>query len=89
MLIPWASLGIEHHLTKLIGMMPSAKLLYSSDQVYEPELFWLPARFARQALGRALSAAADAGYLTPAAAEAIGRGILAGNTRRVHSIETT
>ena len=88
-LIPWASLGIEHHLTKLIGMMPSAKLLYSSDQVYEPELFWLPARFARQALGRALSAAADAGYLTPAAAEAIGRGILAGNTRRVHSIETT
>ena len=31
-------------------MMPSSKLLYSSDQVYEPELFWLPARFARRAL---------------------------------------
>jgi uncharacterized protein len=87
-LIPWASLGIEHHLTKLIGMMPSAKLLYSSDQVYEPELFWLPARFARRALQRALSAAADADYLTPAAAQTIGRGILASNTRRVHGIET-
>jgi uncharacterized protein len=85
-LIPWASLDIESHLTRLIGMMPSSKLLYSSDQVYEPELFWLPARFARRALERALSAAADADYLTPAAAQAIGRGILAGNTRRVHGI---
>ena len=87
-LIPWASLNIESHLSKLIGMMPSSKLMYSSDQVYEPELFWLPARFARRALERALSAAADAEYLTQAEGEAIGRGILAGNTRRVHGIET-
>jgi predicted TIM-barrel fold metal-dependent hydrolase len=87
-LIPWASLNIESHLSRLIGMMPSSKLLYSSDQVYEPELFWLPARFARRALERALGAAADAGYLTPAAGQAIGHGILAGNTRRVHGIHT-
>jgi uncharacterized protein len=87
-LIPWASLNIESYLIKLIGMMPSSKLLYSSDQVYEPELFWLPARFARRALERALSSAADADYLAPVAAQAIGRGILAGNTRRVHGIET-
>ena len=85
-LIPWASLDIESYLTRLIGMMPSSKLLYSSDQVYEPELFWLPARFARRALERALSAAADADYLTTAQAESIGRGILAGNTRRVHAL---
>jgi predicted TIM-barrel fold metal-dependent hydrolase len=85
-LIPWASLDIESYLARLIGMMPSSKLLYSSDQVYEPELFWLPARFARRALERALSAAADADYLTTAAAESIGRGILAGNTRRVHDL---
>jgi uncharacterized protein len=86
-LIPWASLDIESHLTRLIGMVPSSKLLYSSDQVYEPELFWLPARFARRALERVLSAAADGDYLTSAAAQAIGRGILAGNTRRVHGVE--
>jgi predicted TIM-barrel fold metal-dependent hydrolase len=85
-LIPWASLDIESYLARLIGMMPSSKLLYSSDQVYEPELFWLPARFARRALERALSAAADADYLTIAQAESIGRGILAGNTRRVHDL---
>ena len=85
-LIPWASLDIESYLARLIGMMPSSKLLYSSDQVYEPELFWLPARFARRALERALSAAADADYLTTAQAESIGRGILAGNTRRVHAL---
>jgi uncharacterized protein len=85
-LIPWASLDIESYLARLIGMMPSSKLLYSSDQVYEPELFWLPARFARRALERALSAAIDAGYLTAAQAQSIGRGILAGNTRRVHAL---
>jgi hypothetical protein len=85
-LIPWASLNIESYLARLIGMMPSSKLLYSSDQVYEPELFWLPARFARRALERALSAAADADYLTIAQAQSIGRGILAGNTRRVHAL---
>jgi predicted TIM-barrel fold metal-dependent hydrolase len=85
-LIPWASLDIESYLARLIGMMPNSKLLYSSDQVYEPELFWLPARFARRALERALSAAADADYLTTAQAESIGRGILAGNTRRVHDL---
>jgi uncharacterized protein len=85
-LIPWASLDIESYLARLIGMMPSSKLLYSSDQVYEPELFWLPARFARRALERALSAAADADYLTIAQAQSVGRGILAGNTRRVHAL---
>jgi predicted TIM-barrel fold metal-dependent hydrolase len=85
-LIPWASLDIESYLARLIGMMPSSKLLYSSDQVYEPELFWLPARFARRALERALSAAIDADYLTTAQAQSIGRGILAGNTRRVHAL---
>jgi uncharacterized protein len=85
-LIPWASLDIESYLARLIGMMPSSKLLYSSDQVYEPELFWLPARFARRALERALSAAADADYLTTAEAESIGRGILAENARRVHDL---
>ena len=85
-LIPWASLDIESYLARLIGMMPSSKLLYSSDQVYEPELFWLPARFARRALERALSAAIDADYLTIAQAQSIGRGILAGNTRLVHAL---
>ncbi len=85
-LIPWASLDIESYLARLIGMMPSSKLLYSSDQVYEPELFWLPARFARRALERALGAAIEADYLTAAQAQSIGRGILALNTRRVHAL---
>ena len=87
-LIPWASLNIENYLTKLIGMMPSSKLLYSSDQVYEPELFWLPARFARRALEQTLSAAVGAEYLTTATGQSIGRGILANNARRIHGIGT-
>ena len=89
MLIPWASLGIESYLTKLIGMMPSSKLLYSSDQVYEPELFWLPAPAPRAGPSNEAPSARrqTPNTLTPAAAHAIGRGILAGNTRRLHGLE--
>ncbi len=47
-LVPWASVHIPAYLTSMLGMTPSRKLLYSSDQVYEPELFWIPARMARR-----------------------------------------
>lgn len=85
-LVPWASVRIESYLTGMLGMAPSRKLLYSSDQVYEPELFWLPARFARQALERSLSRLVAAGDVTLGQAEAIGAGVLGANCRRVHSV---
>lgn len=85
-LIPWASMNIEHYLFKFLGMMPSRKLLYGSDQVYEPELFWLPARFARWGLERALSKAVEGDYISIPQATTIGRGILGDNTRRLHAI---
>lgn len=85
-LVPWASVRIESYLTGMLGTTPSRKLLYSSDQVYEPELFWLPARFARQALGRSLSRLVAADDLTLAQAQSIGAGVLGANCRRVHGL---
>lgn len=83
-LIPWASTNITRYLHQFLGMMPSRKLLYSSDQVYEPELFWLPARFARRALEQTLTDLVDGQYFSQKQALAVGEGILGQNCRRVH-----
>ncbi|HLI24501.1 MAG TPA: amidohydrolase family protein [Acidimicrobiales bacterium] len=85
-LIPWASMTIPDHLTRLLGMMPSRKLLYSSDQVYEPELFWIPARFARAALTQSLMQAVERDYLTVGQAHDVGRGVLGLNSARLHGL---
>lgn len=85
-LIPWSSLGIEQLLTALLGTAPAAKLLYSSDEASEPETFWIAARMGRLALERVLSDAVDRDFLTVHEAEALGQGILAGNSRRLHGI---
>jgi predicted TIM-barrel fold metal-dependent hydrolase len=85
-LIPWASWAVERHLFELIGAVPTSKLLYGSDQASEPEVFWISARLARQALERALGRAVNDDFLSTAQAEEIGRGILSGNTRALHRI---
>jgi predicted TIM-barrel fold metal-dependent hydrolase len=85
-LVPWSSLGIEQLLTVLLGTVPAAKLLYSSDEASEPETFWIAARMGRRALERVLDDAVDREFLTVQQAEELGRGILAGNSRRLHGI---
>jgi uncharacterized protein len=86
-LIPWASLGIEQHLTGLLGTAPAGKLLYSSDEASEPEVIWIAARLGRDALERVLGDAVDRDFLTVHEAERLGRGILSDNARRLHAIE--
>jgi hypothetical protein len=85
-LLPWSSLGIEQLLTVLLGTVPAAKLLYSSDEASEPETFWIAARMGRRAVERVLGDAIDREFLTAAEAESLGRGILAGNSRHLHGI---
>lgn len=85
-MVPWSSLAIEQLLTVLLGTVPAAKLLYSSDEASEPETFWIAARMGRQALERVLSDAVDRDFLSIDQAVSLGRGILAGNSRRLHGI---
>jgi predicted TIM-barrel fold metal-dependent hydrolase len=86
-MIPWASLGIEQMLTALLGIAPSGKLLYSSDEASEPEVIWIAARMGRRALERVLEDAVDRDYVSVPEAERLGRGILADNCLRLHGIE--
>jgi len=85
--LPWASLGADRELEMLLGVVPAGKLLYGSDEASEPEVFWVAARLARAALERVLSGAVERDHVTAAEAGRIGRGVLAGNTARLHGLE--
>lgn len=84
--LPWASLGADRDLEMLLGTVPTAKLLYGSDEASEPEVFWVAARLAREALERVLTAAVEHDLLTGEQALRIGAGVLAANTRELHGL---
>jgi len=84
--LPWASVGIDRELEMLLGVVPAGKILYGSDEASEPEVFWISARMAREALERVLSGSVERDFLTVAEAEDIGRGVLAGNTAGLHGL---
>jgi predicted TIM-barrel fold metal-dependent hydrolase len=85
--MPWASLAVDQKLEVLLGAAPPAKVLYGSDEASEPEVIWLSAQLAREALGRVLGTAVERTWLTEAEARRIGEGVLAGNARRLHGLE--
>jgi len=84
--LPWASVGIDGELETLLGVAPSAKLLYGSDEASEPEVFWISARLAREALERVLTHAVERDLLSVAEARRIGIGIMGENSKRLHGI---
>ena len=85
--VPWSSLAIDQKLEVLLGAAPPAKVLYGSDEASEPEVIWLSAQVAREALGRVLGRAVDHGWLDEREARAIAEGVLSRNARRLHGIE--
>jgi hypothetical protein len=85
-LVPWAWGQIDGALETLLGAVPGAKILHGSDEASEPEVYWASARLTRRALERVLSTLIERGFLDVGEAERIGRGILAGNVRRLHGV---
>ncbi len=85
-MVPWASLAIDQKLEVLLGAAPPAKVLYGSDEASEPEVIWLSAQMAREALGRVLGRAVERRWLDEREALAIGEGVLGQNARRLHGI---
>ena len=85
-LVPWGWGQIDWSLEMVLGAVPGAKVFHGSDESSEPEMFPASAALVRGALERVLSTFVDRGFLGRADAEAIGRGILGGNVRRLHGI---
>jgi uncharacterized protein len=85
-LIPWGWGQVEWALEMLVGTVPTAKLLYGSDEAGEPEAFWASALLARSALERVLERFVERDYVSGEEAERLGRLVLADACRKLHGI---
>lgn len=85
-LVPWAWSQVEWALEMLVGTVPGAKILHGSDEASEPEMLWASAKLVRDGLERVLGKFVERDWCSVAQAEAIGRGVLAGNVRALHGL---
>ena len=84
--MPWSSLALDGKLEALLGVAPTARVLYGSDESTEPEVLWLSAQLGRAALERVLGRGVEHDWLTEREAVSIGANVLAQNARRLHGI---
>ena len=85
-LVPWGWGQTDWSLEMILGSVPGAKVLHGCDESSEPEMFPVSARMVREALERVLGTFVDRDYLSVDDAGSIGRGVLAGNVRKLHGI---
>jgi predicted TIM-barrel fold metal-dependent hydrolase len=76
--------GMECALAQLLELAPASKVMYSSDAHHIPELYYLSACRAREALGNVLDQAVRDRDLTADEAEVVAEGVLRSNARRVY-----
>jgi uncharacterized protein len=69
-----------------LDLAPVTKLLFATDASRAPEMFFLAARWWRDALAGALSRLVAGGWLEEATAFEWGRMVLAGNARRLYDL---
>src|SRR6478752_4414121 len=67
--MPWSSLALDNLLELLLGVAPTNKVLYGSDESTDPEVAWLSALVGREALERVLGRALERGWVDRAEAE--------------------
>jgi predicted TIM-barrel fold metal-dependent hydrolase len=70
----------------LLELSPTTKIMYSSDAHLIPELYYLGAKWGREALGYVLEQAIQTGDLTSQEAEAIAVDILRQNAATLYRI---
>ena len=69
-----------------LGLCPWTKMLYATDASRLPELYFVAARFYREALAAAFGELVSEGTLSLPEAVAAGGLVLAGNARRVYGL---
>ena len=84
--MPWSSLALDGLLELLLGVAPTNKVLYGSDESTDPEVAWLSATVGRAALERVLTKAREREWVGDAEALRIGTGVLGGNVLRLHGL---
>jgi uncharacterized protein len=83
--LPFLSVaGMRRVLQQLLELCPVSKLMFSSDAHIIPELYYLGAKWGREALGEVLDNAIKDSDLTAAEAEHAAKAILAENANRLY-----
>ena len=84
--IPHLAAEIPGMLRQLLGLVPTTKVVYSSDASQIPELFWLAARWGRRGLGTVLDELIALGALNGDEALAVGQRVLGGNAAGIYGL---
>lgn len=88
--IPFLSTGEMTSMTRAaLGVVPSTKVMYSSDGARVPELHWAGARSGRRAIGTVLGELVADGDLDGDGARAAGERVLRGNACRLYGLDGT
>jgi predicted TIM-barrel fold metal-dependent hydrolase len=86
LMIPWSSIGVARRIEETLEFAPTSKVMYGSDGIMVPELFWMSAHMARKALGKVLGGLIDDEIVDTDEAEDIARDIFYRNAERVYSM---
>jgi uncharacterized protein len=80
--------GMLSFTREALGVAPISKLLYSSDGIGVPELYWVGATDGRRVLSQALEELVAYGELSIPEAEAAGEDVLRGNAIRLYRLSS-
>ena len=83
----WASIIMDQKLEAVLGIAPTAKVMFGSDESTEPELAWISAVMAREALERVLGAAVERRWMTTAEPSASVAACWPRNCERLHGLD--
>ena len=86
LMIPWSSIGIARRIEETLESAPTSKIMYGSDGIQTPELYWISAKNTRRALGRVLDRLEEEGVVDTDEATEIGKDILYRNAERIYGV---
>jgi predicted TIM-barrel fold metal-dependent hydrolase len=86
LMIPWSSIGVARRIEETLETAPTTKVMYASDGIMAPEMFWISAHNGRRALGKVLDGFIDEGIVDEAEALEIAKDVLYRTAERVYGV---
>ena len=86
LMIPWSSIGIAGRIEQILESAPTSKIMYGSDGIQAPELYWMSAKLGRRALGQVLDKLIATAAIDAEEAREIAEAILFRNAERCYGI---
>jgi uncharacterized protein len=86
LMIPWSSIGISKRIEQILESAPTSKIMYGSDGIEAPEMYWISAKIGRRALGQVLDNLIAMDFVDADEALEIAEAILFRNAERCYGI---